>query len=558
MRLIRLIIAAGLAGAIVGCGDSLLEVDNTSNPDRTRILRTAADAEALAGAQFQQIISATLGSTTRTQIRMLTISFENASGLANNGLGPPSNFPRPPIDNGRGNPYQGENFADFTIHSSVAKNAALVLARAADTSAFKLSGDTTVHRQNLQRLYAWTYFVYGVGLGNLSLVYDSAGIPRPTDEARFVPALEGYAAVNAYALKQLDSALVYATKSGTSSLAAGWLTGPGGATVTMANFQKVIRSYRARLRAGVARNVTERIAVDWTAVIADATTGIDADLTVKMDPNQGWDVAWLQTGTAHYRSGEWHQMPYHIIGMADSSGGYEAWLRTPRDSRTPFLILTRDARFPAGATRAAQSAVGQGQPTGRRIFRNRTEGSLDVGSIGWRVSQYDHYRFRSFADAGRIGDFPIFTKAELDMLAAEGHIRTGNIAAAALLIDKTRTTAGLPALTGMVTTINDPVPGGASCVPRIPVAPTYTTTACGNILEAMKWEKRMETAYTTYGAWFFDSRGWGDLALGTAIQWPVPNQELDARLKPLYTQGGIGAPGGATLGTYGFGSGDNV
>jgi hypothetical protein len=144
------------------------------------------------------------------------------------------------------------------------------------------------------------------------------------------------------------------------------------------------------------------------------------------------------------------------------------------------------------------------------------------------------------------------------MLAAEGYIRTGNIAAAAALIDKTRTTANLPALTGVVTDINTQVPGGASCVPRIPVAPTYTTTACGNILEAMKWEKRMETAYTTYGAWFFDSRGWGDLALGTAIQWPVPNQELDARLLPLYNLGGIGAPGGAPLGTYGFGSGDNL
>jgi hypothetical protein len=119
-------------------------------------------------------------------------------------------------------------------------------------------------------------------------------------------------------------------------LPGGWLTGPGGATVTMANFQKVIRSFRARLRAGVARNKTEREAVDWNAVIADATTGIDADLIVKMDPNQGWNNAWLQTGTAHYRDANWHQMPYHIIGMADSSGGYETWLRTSRDSRVPF------------------------------------------------------------------------------------------------------------------------------------------------------------------------------------------------------------------------------
>lgn len=552
MRFIRFMTAAVVAGAIVGC-DSVLDVENVSNPDRGRILRLPSDVEALAGAQYQQIISATLGNIARTQTGMLTAGFENSSGLANNGLGPRSGLPRGPIDNGRGNPYQTENFADFTIHSAVARNASDVLVRSRD-SAFSLSGDTAVARQQKQRLFAWTHFVYGLALGNLSLVYDSAGVPRPSDAPLSVSPLEGYAAVNAEALTALDSAIFWATRPGTSSLPGGWLNGPGGAAVTMTDFVKAIRSYKARLRAGVARNPTERAAVNWASVIADATAGISADLTVRMDPGQGWDYAWLAT-TLHYRDVNWHQMPYYIIGMADVSGAFDTWLQTPRDTRAPFLIVTPDLRFPQGATRAAQNAVGQGAPTGRRYFRNRAPG-LDQSGVGWRNSWYDHYRFRAFADAGRIGPFPVFTKAENDMLAAEGYIRTGNIPAAAALIDLTRTTAGLPALTGAVTTASDPVPGGASCVPRIPVAPTFTTTVCGTILEAMKWEKRMETAYTTYGAFYFDSRGWGDLAIGTAIHWPVPNQELDARLKDLYNLGGVGQPGGSTVSTYGYGSGN--
>ena len=141
------------------------------------------------------------------------------------------------------------------------------------------------------------------------------------------------------------------------------------------------------------------------------------------------------------------------------------------------------------------------------------------------------------------------------MLAAEGLIRTGNIAGAATLIDRTRTTAGLPALSGAVAAATDPVPGGASCVPRVPQAPTYTTTACGDVMEAMKWEKRLEIAYTTYGGWFFDSRGWGDLPEGTPIMWPVPNQEADARVMTIYNLGGVGQPGGAGTSTYGYGSG---
>mgnify|MGYP003291237819 CR=1 FL=1 len=66
------------------------------------------------------------------------------------------------------------------------------------------------------------------------------------------------------------------------------------------------------------------------------------------------------------------------------------------------------------------------------------------------------------------------------------------------------------------------------------------TTAETAWTEAMKYEKRLETAYTTYGAWFFDSRGWGDLPVGTPLEWPVPFQELDARLLPLYNLGGVG------------------
>jgi len=45
----------------------------------------------------------------------------------------------------------------------------------------------------------------------------------------------------------------------------------------------------------------------------------------------------------------------------------------------------------------------------------------------------------------------------------------------------------------------------------------------------MKWEKRMESAYTHFAAWFLDSRGWGDLPEGTALFWSVPFQELQVR-----------------------------
>ena len=46
-----------------------------------------------------------------------------------------------------------------------------------------------------------------------------------------------------------------------------------------------------------------------------------------------------------------------ILGMADSTGAYDAWLATPLQQRSAFLLKTADKRFPSGETRAAQTAV---------------------------------------------------------------------------------------------------------------------------------------------------------------------------------------------------------
>lgn len=553
MRFNRFLMGVLLAGALVGCADEDLEVTNPNNPDRQRVLRNPADVESLASSQFQSIIAGTIGNIARLQTSMSVMGLENAAtGLANNGM-PRGQIPRQPIDNGRGNPYQPENYNDFRLLSFAARNSADAL-REAKKSSFSLGANRD---GDLLRLKSVAHFFAGVAMGYVSLVYDSAGVPRETDGLSDIPPLEGYKAVNAFALAQFDSALAYAGQTGMTAIPGTWILGFGATgNLAVADYIKIVRSFKAKMRANVARDGTERAAVNWDAVIADATAGITSDMVLKMNSTNGWDYNWLAT-TLHFRDANWHQMTPYIIGMADVSGEFEKWLQVPRNSRDDFLIITPDLRFPQGATRAAQNADrgGQGAPTGRKYFRNRTE-SLDNNSPGWTNSQYDHYRFRAFADANRIGDLPFFTVAENDMFAAEGHIRKGNIAAAAALIDKTRVTAGLPALSGVVTTATEPVPGGANCVPRIPVGPTFTTTACGNIFEAMKWEKRMETAYTTYGAWYFDGRGWNDLPIGTALEFPVPNQEADARLIAIYNLGGIGGPRASLGSTYGYGAGD--
>jgi hypothetical protein len=139
-------------------------------------------------------------------------------------------------------------------------------------------------------------------------------------------------------------------------------------------------------------------------------------------------------------------------------------------------------------------------------------------------------------------------KAEVDLLAAEAYYRLGDFVNAADRINVTRVANGnLPPLLPLAGT----VPGGASCVPRVPdPATNYTSSKCGDMFEALKWEKRMELAFMQFGAWYFDSRGWGDLAQGTALEWPVPFQEMQVRAETYYNSQPYQIA--ATKGTYGY------
>jgi hypothetical protein len=555
MRLLfRSVLLAGVATLSLAACSTDLAVTNPNNADITRALGRPSDVENLLAGGFNQVVQNTTGGSTESINSSLQVmSHENYTGLANFNMGPRAGLPRTPILNFANNPGSASVSNDWNGLSRLARSTTIALERLG-TTGFTLGSAA----QDL-RARAYGRFVLGLALGNLALVYDSAAVVVPGGDA--VPPLVRYDSVMRASLKLLDDAFAdasNATASGTGGfpLPATWMNLSTGA-VSADLFQRIIRSYRARFRAEVARTAAERQAVNWAQVIADAQAGITADLQIAMNPNTGWTQAWV---AQHYVGTNWHVMTPMIVGMADSTGAsYTAWLNQPLLSRTPFIIRTTDRRFPAGNDRAAQQASSNGGASGALLptgvyFRNRTSANDGAAADGtWGFSWYDHARFQAFQNAARIGNFPHMVMPEMWGLIAEGAIRTGNFALAAEMINNTRVTrGGLPSVAG-ITDLTTPVPGDNACVPRVPVFSGGSfTTRCGNILEALKWEKRMEMAYISYGAWYFDMRGWGDLPEGTPIHFPVPWQERDVRVQKSTNMGGVGQPGGALRGTYGF------
>ncbi|MBA3645763.1 MAG: hypothetical protein H0W63_06240 [Gemmatimonadaceae bacterium] len=519
---------AGLLGALA-CGSDTLTVPNNNQPDAARVLARPTDVESLVAGSFNTAWQATVGgSLTSLQPAMSVMSFENSSSLANFNMGTLGSLPRNKITNRPGGVFSSQNYYNFRNLSSAARSAATGLVQS------KASGFTLGSSGADNRMKSFGFFVLGFANSNNALLYDSIPLVTEKNGDDPKPPLIGTDSAIKLGLNQFDSAITYAT-AGMTPLPTTWIPGNG---FTQTQFIAFIRAYKARYRALQARTPAARAAVNWTAVRDDAvaaTAVFTSDIQIQLDPSKSWDYTWYGV---HFNFDTWHQQSPIMIGMADSSGGYDNWLSTPLTSRTPFLIQTADQRFPAGNTRAAQQAASLTgtesiPPRTNLYFRNRTT-SADVLGEPYANSQYDWYRMQALKNASDIGSFPMLQKAELDLLAAEGFYRLGDFANAAARINVSRVNIGkLPPLTASAGT----VPGGAACVPRIPdPAQNFAKSKCGDMFEALKWEKRMELAFTQFGAWYFDSRGWGDLAKGTATEWPVPFQEMQVRAQPFYDQ----------------------
>jgi hypothetical protein len=539
MKAIRTIAAAALAVTATACQDLL--VDNLNSPDIERVFATPASIEATIAAGYQTVHNQMSNQALWPETQMLGL--ESYSSLNNFNMGVRVSIPRNPVNNGIGTP------SFFTEYSGLSRAARLQL-NALDALGRLVKGGGTLGTpaQNL-RARAFGFFSAGAGLGWTAMIYDSAAVLGPGMSGDSIPPLSSAADVAKAAIALLDSALAYATDpaaSGTGGFPVPATWG-GGNALTADQFRRLVRSYRARFRAGVARTPAQRAAVDWAKVIEDTENGLLADFLVDVGGTTGWNLGDI---SQIYVDPGWGQMSMMYWGMADVSGAYANFIATPLASRNgQFLVITPDQRWPQGATRAAQrtASVEPASAASRPYISNRSV--ADIAGDGWGISFYDFYRWKYIRNNQNIGKYPEFMKAENDLLGAEALIRTGNIAGAAAKIDITRVgRGGLPALSGVVTTATQQVPGAGQCVPQVP---SGSTVSCGTILEAMKYEKRIETALSSFGRWWIDNRGWGDLIEATVYEYPVPYQEMQARQRPFYNLGG-GFGSSAGKGTYGF------
>lgn len=501
----RQTIVLGLVAVLAGaCQD--LDTENLTAPDAQRALSEPGDVEALIGSAFRTWYYA--HQNDNPSWALSTAADEGTASWGNYGMQQISSEPREAFPNSTGYTYIDvieEPWYGMYRALSAANDG---LAAIAGGLQFGENGEDTPRAQ------AFGKFMQGLSHGILALLFDRAFIYRETDDLATTEfQLTDYGEVMTAAIEMLDEAASIAS-SNTFTLPDNWI---GGQALTSAQLAQVAKSYSARFMAAVARTPEERAAVNWADVIARVDAGIQQDFGPILD-NTNWGDLYKN----YISRFDWFRTDYRLIGPADISGNYQAWVATPVADRQPFDITTPDRRI-----------VGPEPNTDGTDFYYRATQNHREDRGTYHFSRYGSKRYMYIRQTN-IGFNPIMTVAEMDMLKAEGLIRQGQNAQAAELINRTRTTRGeLPPLTA------DGVPQSDDCVPRT------ETGACANLMQALIYEKRVETYAISGGLAYFEARGWGFLVEGTPFHLPIPARELETLGIPAYTFGGVGGIGAA-------------
>jgi hypothetical protein len=548
----RVFVVALLVGA-TACQD--MDVTNPNNPNRESVLKSPSDVQALVSGTFRTFFNRTEG--TNVFIPMSTMADEFSTAFFDFGGLELSQEPRATFNARSPNSGHAGVWQDYyRIIAGV--NTAFRAIQQGNLKVMEGGVDVTT------RLRAFGKFMQGLSHGQIALAFDRGYISSETldfetltfEEVRGL--LRPYGEVRDTAIAELKEALRLAETNTFTfpPTTAEWIPGM---TITNQQFARLIHSYIARYMAYTPRTPQERAQVNWAEVI----THIDAGITTDFAPvaTTGIMESLYKQRASRLRSAgtpsDFMRVDYMVVGPADRSQGFRTWLNTPAANRQPFKMDVTDRRIDGIAVRSRPSNAWVGTPPATcSDIPSPSSQSRPPVSCGLYSGFHDEVAFfnpgrgtylRSYYFYHRwgkgtsfdTGPITIMSVAEMDLLKAEALIRLNRAPEALTLINKTRVANG-----GLLPVTISGAPGTApDCVPR-----KYLTGACGNLWDALKYEKRIETLGLTGGLPYYDGRGWGTLLDATMIHFPMPvvDVELVLGVDQVYTFGG-GGPGSAPV-----------
>lgn len=516
----------GLAGGVLLAGCQDLHVENLNAPDRHRAIHDAAAVETLIAGAWRDKWARLHNTTTGYNVIPL-VAREFTGTYANDGALELSSMPRVALNNST----ISDAGATVRFHweSFYRANANATDGLSAIQGGLRLRVDGTDHTH---RGWSFAKWMQAIAHGSIAMTHDQGFVVTEHTDIEdpsavpMVPWTEVRDAAIDLMLEAIDSLTVRPM-----SIPAAWI--PTRA-YTGQELARIGHSYIARWLVYGARTPEERAAVDWNRVIQHIDQGITEDYVVNLESGNVVSNFFnrIQNNTTF---AAW--AAYEMIGPADISGNFRAWLDTPLDNRERFLITTTDRRI-TGETPDSDGSYFMYRANN---VQTAARGTYHNSHYSWNRHRYQYGEPTTFTTTGYA---PLMTVDEMNLLKAEALARLGRNQEAADLVNITRTRpqylAGEgPAVPNLPPVTAAGVPQTEDCVPRM------DGVNCADLLGAIMYERMIEAAaLDSWRAWH-DSRGWGRLPAGTFIHMPVPARELEALFLPVYSFGGVGGPGAA-------------
>lgn len=516
-----------LIGLILfSCAD--LDVSNTNEPDQKRALAKPADVESLIRSTFLVFWQGThlAGNSwfISTQGDGMSCSWGNW------GMRELSSEPRIAHDN---SPAWG--YASSAEHLWYRLYAAISSAKdglSALNSGITLNTDADATADVRAKIFA--KWVMGISHAMIAIQHDKGFIIDENTDFSETQELADYGAVMTAAITMLEGVITESNANASVKVPEDWLHI---ANFTLADLAKVTHSLIARYKAGVARNATERAAVDWASVSSHAGQG--TGFAPVGDTQYWWSYTHYYGGVHPY----WTRADYRFIGPSDQSGRFQTWLgdnsAATVQGRSEIFIVTDDKRIVGGG--AAEDSLAQ--TPGKYMFNSGY--AFLIPSRGTYHRSY--YLINKTTEYATIEIAPMkdLVQQELDLLIAESYLRSNDAASAVTQINKSR--VGIGEMTAAA--VADGIGSDTD-------APSALDGA--SLWAKYKYEKLMEGNLTHPWLNYTDRRGWtgpigndygGGLLPGTPAHYPIPGKELAVLLMDEYTFGGqdqIGQPGTAS------------
>lgn len=510
---------AVVGGATLAASCQSLEVTNPNTPDVGAVFGSGQNLEAALLGSWRAFWGVAQGARTNPTYPVKQLSIlgnEMTSADVADALSAVTAEPRFAIDNRNQGGWTNRK-PWYDLYESMASAREAYQAMADQGLKVGVVSAAIPEGADTQRSRVFAKFMIGVNTIYLGLLFDQAYLTdETTNPSTHVYELKPYQQVTENGIRILREAIAEARAARDFTLPANLINGQ---TYTRDEFIRVMHSYIIRARVYGARTPQERAAVNWGQVLAQLDSGIvtrnfaqQADLTIGATLSTYYQYSYLQTnGRTNTR----------LLGPADTSGEYQRWLARPLGERNQITIVTPDRRIHAASGPTA---------AGTRF------GYLATQSMPTTNGTYMHSRYRSVRylvaplnNYHSTGLITTMSVDEMKYIRAEALIRLNRQAEALPLINPTRVAAGLAPVT-----VAGP-PNDRACVPK------RDDGTCGDLFDALQYEKRIDLFPTEALISFADARGWGKLLPGTPIHFPVHGRELELFGFPYYTIGGGGA-----------------